>query len=76
MRAVAVVVLLASLPLHSASAGSQQSPQATASEVLAADTPRTTLDGNKFVAPAGWRIEVRGPATILEPPEGDSHIAA
>jgi CubicO group peptidase (beta-lactamase class C family) len=44
-------------------------------ETLAADTPRTTVAGNPFIAPAGWSVEVRGPATILEPPEGGSHIA-
>src|SRR5512138_3716189 len=44
-------------------------------EVLAADTPKTTVAGNTFTAPAGWQIVVRGPATILTPPEGDSHIA-
>jgi CubicO group peptidase (beta-lactamase class C family) len=48
---------------------------ATASETLAADTPRTTVTGNRFIAPAGWSIEVRGPATILTAPEGGSHIA-
>jgi Beta-lactamase len=52
--------------------GSQPPPPS--SEVLAADTPRTTLEGNKFIAPAGWRIESRGPATILEAPEGNSRI--
>src|SRR4029453_6455442 len=56
------------------SATSSQAPAAP-SEVLTADTPRATVEGNKFIAPAGWRIEVRGPATILEPPEGGSHIA-
>ena len=44
-------------------------------EVLAADSPRTTVGGNRFVAPAGWSLAVRGPATILTPPEGDSKIA-
>jgi CubicO group peptidase (beta-lactamase class C family) len=48
---------------------------ADAAEILAADTPRATVDGNMFIAPAGWAIEVRGPATILTPPEGGSHIA-
>ena len=62
------------LLLLSISTGSPQ-PQTTAGEVLTADTPRTTVEGNKFIAPAGWRIEVRGRATILAPPEGDSHIA-
>jgi CubicO group peptidase (beta-lactamase class C family) len=42
---------------------------------LAADTPQTTTMGATFIAPAGWSIVVRGPAMILEPPEGDSHIA-
>jgi CubicO group peptidase (beta-lactamase class C family) len=46
-----------------------------APERLAADTPKTTTAGNKFVAPLGWSIVVRGSATILAAPEGDSHIA-
>jgi CubicO group peptidase (beta-lactamase class C family) len=75
MPTVAVFVVLTFLSLQSSSAALQQTPAASASEVLAADTPRTTVEGNKFIAPAGWRIEVRGPATILAPPEGDSHIA-
>src|SRR5712692_3314832 len=61
------VLLVAALAL-------QTSPPA-ASEVLSADTLRTTVEGNTFIAPAGWRIEVQGPATILEAPEGNSHIA-
>lgn len=44
-------------------------------ERLEADTPRTTVEGNAFIAPAGWSIRVSGPATILEAPEGDSWIA-
>ena len=44
-------------------------------ERLAADTPKTTVSGNTFIAPAGWSIVVRGPATILEAPEGGSFIA-
>ncbi len=74
MPALAVLLIAVLLALQS-SAASSQTPPAAASEVLAADTPRTTVEGNKFIAPAGWRIEVRGPATILEPPEGQSHIA-
>ncbi len=49
--------------------------QARASQPLTADTPETTVRGNPFIAPAGWTIEVRGPATILAAPEGDSWIA-
>jgi hypothetical protein len=46
-----------------------------AAERLAGDTPRTTVAGNTFIAPAGWSIAVRGPATVVEPPEGGSAIA-
>lgn len=48
---------------------------APAGERLAADTPRTTVEGNRFIAPAGWTISVRGSATVLEVPEGGSSIA-
>lgn len=50
-----------------------QEPQAA--EVLAADSPRTTVAGNAFLAPAGWTISVRNEATILEAPEAGSRIA-
>ena len=46
-----------------------------AQEHLTADTPMRTVSGATFVAPANWSVSVRGPATILEPPEGDSHLA-
>src|SRR5919198_6064746 len=41
-----------------------QAPAAV--EQLAADTPKTTVEGNMFIAPAGWSFSVRGPATILQ----------
>ena len=44
-------------------------------ETLTTDTPRTTADGNSFVAPVGWSIRTTGPAVILTAPEGGSHIA-
>jgi hypothetical protein len=44
-------------------------------ERLAADGPRSTTAGNTFIAPAGWVLTVRGPATILEAPEGGSFLA-
>jgi CubicO group peptidase (beta-lactamase class C family) len=50
-------------------------PAPPPAEVLAADTPRSTVEGATFIAPAGWSIAVRGPATILEAPEGGSFIA-
>ena len=68
-------LFLAVIFLVQAMSASFQQPPPAAGEVLTADTPRTTVEGNKFIAPAGWRIEVRGRATILTPPEGDSHIA-
>jgi CubicO group peptidase (beta-lactamase class C family) len=48
---------------------------ATTARVLTADTPLTTVAGNTFLGPVGWAVRVRGPATILEAPEGDSWIA-
>jgi CubicO group peptidase (beta-lactamase class C family) len=45
------------------------------SERVTADLPKTTVAGNSFVVPAGWSLVVRGPATILESPEGGSFIA-
>jgi CubicO group peptidase (beta-lactamase class C family) len=48
---------------------------AQASERLTADTPKTTVLGNIFIAPVRWSIRVKDPATILEAPEGDSWIA-
>ncbi len=48
---------------------------AEAPEKLSADTPKTTVLGNAFIAPKDWSIRVNGPATILEAPEGDSWVA-
>jgi CubicO group peptidase (beta-lactamase class C family) len=50
-------------------------PAEARSETLTADTPKTTTAGNTFIAPAGWSVSVRGDATILTAPEGDSSIA-
>jgi CubicO group peptidase (beta-lactamase class C family) len=50
-------------------------PSTAAPTPFAADTPSTTVLGNTFIAPAGWTIAVRGPATILEAPEKDSWLA-
>ncbi len=67
---------------HSGQVAAQAAPAeggakgaAPAAERLAADTPKTTVLGNTFIAPEGWNVSVRGPATILEPPEGGSWIA-
>ncbi|MBC7883046.1 MAG: beta-lactamase family protein [Anaerolineae bacterium] len=50
-------------------------PAVAITERLAADTPKTTVLGNTFIAPSGWTLSVRGPATILEAPEQGSAIA-
>lgn len=57
--------------------GSQAALSAPAAtgEVLTADTPRTTVSGNRFIAPAGWTVSVRDRATIIEAPEGNSRVA-
>ncbi len=57
-----------------------QTPAATlagpqAPERVAADTPKTTVMGNTFIAPKDWTVTVKGSATILEAPEGGSWIA-
>jgi CubicO group peptidase (beta-lactamase class C family) len=77
MKAIPLVcsALLACAPSGSAPAPVVPSPPASEREVLAADTPRTTVDGNGFVAPAGWSIATAGRAVILTAPEGGSHIA-
>ena len=72
MRA-AFLAILALLTLPQTATTEAQAP--TAGEVQSADTPRTTVAGNTFIAPAGWRVDVKGPMTLLTPPEGDSHIA-
>ena len=40
------------------------SPAGNGAEQLVRNTPRATVTGNTFIAPAGWRVEVRGPTTI------------
>jgi CubicO group peptidase (beta-lactamase class C family) len=41
---------------------------------VAEDTLATTVAGNPFTVPAGWTVSVKGPATIVTPPEGGSQI--
>ncbi|HEV8239614.1 MAG TPA: serine hydrolase domain-containing protein [Thermoanaerobaculia bacterium] len=68
-------VLAAAFLLPPTVAAAETAAAQPAPERLAADSPRTTVRGNTFVAPAGWTLSVRGPATVLEAPEGDSWIA-
>src|ERR1700733_2817449 len=53
--------------------GGNEAERLTA-EPLPADTPMSTTEGNTFIAPAGWRVSVRGAATILMPPEPNSRL--
>jgi hypothetical protein len=71
--AIGVLLFCLSAALQLGGVTSHQ-PAARVNEVLA-DTERATVEGTQFVAPAGWRIETRGPATIVASPEGNSHIA-
>ena len=77
MRTPAAVLLVVATLVMLPAAASDASPtsQAPAPERLTADTPKTTVRGNTFIAPAGWTVSVRGAATILEPPEAGSRIA-
>jgi CubicO group peptidase (beta-lactamase class C family) len=69
----------ASTPRSSSPTSEPATPPAAASaeapQPLPRDTALTTTAGNRFIAPAGWSVTVRGPATILTPPEGGSAIA-
>jgi CubicO group peptidase (beta-lactamase class C family) len=58
-----------------AQARSAPAASAQGAERLSADSPKATVLGNPFIAPKEWSIRVKGPATILEAPEGDSWIA-
>jgi CubicO group peptidase (beta-lactamase class C family) len=73
MRAPSVPVTLALAVLIGL--GSACATAGVAPEPIPADLAKTTVAGNTFVAPAGWSLVVRGPATILEAPEGGSFIA-
>ena len=46
-----------------------------AQQHMAADTASTTAAGASFTAPADWRLSERAGLRLLEPPEGDSHLA-
>ncbi len=67
--------LLLEQTLRASSLPAIDAADAQASETLSADTARTTVLGNAFIAPKDWSIHVKGPATILEAPEGDSWVA-
>jgi CubicO group peptidase (beta-lactamase class C family) len=67
--------LLLEQALSAAAQSAINAASAQAPERLSADTPKSTVLGNAFIAPKDWSIRVTGPATILEAPEGDSWVA-
>jgi CubicO group peptidase (beta-lactamase class C family) len=73
--AALAVAFVLSPSLARAEAASAAATPAAAAEPLAADTPKATGLGHSFIAPAGWTVRVRGAATVLEAPEGESWIA-
>ena len=76
---ICLLLLSASLVAAQSQSSSAKPGAATANaqapERLSADTPKTTVLGNAFLAPKDWSIRVSGPATILEAPEADSWVA-
>ena len=50
------------------------SSELTAAEPLTTDTSMTTVAGNPFTAAAQWTVSAKGPATLITPPEGGSHL--
>ncbi len=50
-------------------------PAPAVTEKLTADTPKTTVAGNPFIAPKDWSITVKGSATIVSAPENNSWVA-
>jgi CubicO group peptidase (beta-lactamase class C family) len=67
MHAIARLLAIGLLALQTAAQPS--------GDVMSADTPKATVAGNTFIAPAGWSLTVRGNATILAAPEGSSRVA-
>ncbi len=76
-------VLVVSALLSACSTGAPRSPgpespatsSAPSAQPLPHDTALTTTARNRFIAPKGWSVGVRGPATIVTPPEAGSAIA-
>jgi CubicO group peptidase (beta-lactamase class C family) len=73
------LLVFASAPLFEQALSASAQPAinaapAQAPEKLSADTPKTTVLGNAFIAPKDWSIRVQGLATTLEAPEGDSWV--
>src|SRR5690349_15984552 len=52
-------------------AASSLAAQAPAEKETASATPA----GTTFTVPAGWKSTSRGPVTVIDPPEPDTHVA-
>ena len=46
-----------------------------AAERAAADTPKATAAGTTFTIPKDWAMTTKDALVVLDPPEGDSHLA-
>jgi hypothetical protein len=44
-------------------------------ELMVTDSPRATVGGVRYIAPAGWTSVVRGALIVLTAQESDSHVA-
>jgi CubicO group peptidase (beta-lactamase class C family) len=44
-------------------------------ELIVIDSPRETVGGVRYIAPAGWASVVQGALIVLTAQEGDSHVA-
>ena len=71
----ALFALLAFTPAASNLARAQSPAAETASEVMAADTPRSTAGGATFTAPAGWQLQRSDKLLTLQAPEGDLRVS-
>ena len=69
MRYVGIIGLALAIGLAAVTA----SP-ASAGEPLVADTSLASANAT-FTAPLGWRVATEANKNILEPPEGDAHLA-
>jgi CubicO group peptidase (beta-lactamase class C family) len=75
VRVLAFLLLSTPLLAQTPNGGNTLPPPTSLEELLAVDTLKTTVRGNTFIAPGGWKVLVRGVATILQAPEKDSQIA-
>jgi hypothetical protein len=72
---VVIGILLFFLSVALQVGGVTTHPPAEPADEQREETQRSTVEGVPFAAPAGWRIETRGPATIAKSPDGNSQIA-